>query len=160
MTQYYLYGVAALVLLFLFIIIKLVSHQSYPYYKNPYFISYAERAFYRVLDDIIPPGYYIFCQVSLNSLLKIDRYGKDYWYYLNRIRQKSVDFVIVDAHTFDAQLVIELDDVSHTYPKRIERDALVNEVLTKAKIHFLRIQNAKTYNRAELKEKIRMGLKE
>lgn len=159
MNEYFLLGIAVVVIFVLFIVIKLLSQQSYPYYKNPYFISYAERAFYRVLDKIVPTGYYIFCQVSLNSLLKIDRYGKEYWYYLNKIRQKSVDFVIVDARTFDPRLVIELDDLSHTYQKRKERDELVNEALTKAKIPFLRIQNAKTYNLGELRELIGEKLK-
>jgi len=159
MNEYFLLGIAVVVIFVLFVIIKLLSQQNYPYYKNPYFISYSERAFYRLLDDIVPSGYYIFPQVSLNSLLKIDRYGKEYWYYLNRIKQKSVDFVIVEAHTFDPRLVIELDDLSHTYQKRKERDEMVNEALTKAKIPFLRIQNAKSYSLVELKEQIGAKLK-
>ena len=143
-----IFNLALVVLVFcaIYALFKLFNKKSYPYYKNPHFISYSERAFYKILDEIVPSGFYIFPQVSLNSLLKVDKQGKEYWRYVNKIKQKSVDFVIVAKDSFDPKLVIELDDFSHSYPSRMERDEFVNEALSEAEIKYLRIQGKKSYD--------------
>jgi len=127
---------------------------KYPYYKNPYFISLAERTFFNALLEVVNNEYFIFPQVSLNSLLKIDLKGKDYWTYINKIKQKSVDFVLVNRNNFDPLLVIELDDTSHFLKSRRIRDDFLEDSLTSAKIKYLRIKTQPSYNISELKEAI------
>jgi very-short-patch-repair endonuclease len=144
----------ALFLFLLLILVKLFNKPKYPYYKNPNFISFAEQAFFNVLKIAIEDKYYIFAQVSLNSLLKVDLEGKEYWQYFNKIKQKSVDFVLVDKTNFNPVLVIELDDRSHLLTYRQERDEFLEKSLTNAGIEYLRVRNRSTYNIPELKEVI------
>ena len=160
MSNIYTLGLALLVMLALYVIFILFSQKNkLPYYKNPNFISYSERSFYKILDSLVPQNYYIFPQVSLNSLLKVDKQGKEYWQYINKIKQKSVDFVIVAKDNFDPKLVIELDDFFHNYQSRIERDEFVNEALNEAEIKYLRIKGEKSYNLDKLKIQILEKLK-
>jgi len=142
------------IFLVLIIINKLIFKPKYPYYKNPYFISLAERSFFNILKTIVEDKYYIFSQVSLNSLLKVNMKGKEYWEYVNKIRQKSVDFVLVDKTNFNPILVIELDDRSHALKYRKQRDEFSEESLNNAGIKYLRVKNQSSYNTTELKETI------
>ena len=119
---------------------------DFPYRKNVYFMSQAERDFFHVLQRVVPERFYIFSQVSLNNLLLVDRGRKDYMHHFNRIRQKSVDFVLVDKSSMTTTLAIELDDRSHNYPDRIRRDEMVNEAFRAAGLPLLRITNQRTYD--------------
>lgn len=140
-----------LVIVFLFyLIIRRKIPQTYPYFKNPYFISYAERKFYKVLEQIVSSNYYVFTQVSLGSLLKVDKSGKEYWEYMNKISRKSVDFVIADKTNFDALIVIELDDRSHSLYKRQDRDRFLKEALESANIQLIRFTVKNTYNTVDI----------
>jgi very-short-patch-repair endonuclease len=76
----------------------------------------------------------------------------------NKTSQKSVDFVLVDKKDYSTKLVIELDDASHNFASRIERDALVNTILKNAKIPVLRYPNKRQYNPTELLASIQQTL--
>lgn len=154
MNDIYIYELLFFILIIVLAIIKLILKPKYPYYKNPYFISFAERSFFNILKTIVEDKYYIFPQVSLNSLLKINLHGKEYWKYINKINQKSVDFVLVDKTNFNPVLIIELDDMSHILEYRKQRDEFLEKSLTNAGIKYLRIKNQPSYNIAELKEAI------
>lgn len=136
----------AIVVFLLYLIIRRKLPQKYPYTRNPYFISYAERSFYRILEQVIANKYYIFPQVSLGSLLKVDKQGEEYWAYMNKISRKSIDFVIVDKTSFNALLVIELDDKSHNMYKREDRDAFLKDALNQANIDFIRFPVRSSYS--------------
>lgn len=153
LEKIFFFSLFLLFILILFFIRSLIK-PKYPYYKNPNFISYAERAFFNVLKVAIEDKYYIFAQVSLNSILKVDLEGKEYWQYFNKIKQKSVDFVLVDKTNFDPVLVIELNDRSHQLENRKERDEFLVKALTHAGIEYLTVTNRSSYNTPELKEVI------
>ncbi len=141
-------------LIFIYLIKKIRYKPEYPYDKNPYFISHAERSFLKVLQFIFKVQYYIFSQVSLNRLLKVKQQGKAYWQYLNKINQKSVDFVLVDKTSFEPLLVIELNDHSHKLAERLKRDQFLKEALAMAKLKYLEIPAQSAYNTSEIKRVI------
>ena len=159
MQQVYFYylvflGIALLILF----ILKYLKKSEYPFYKNPKFISPAEREFYMALHRIVPTGHAIFAQISLGQLLKINKHGQEWWKYRNMIDRKTVDFVLVDAHTLDPKLVIELDDRSHETTERQTRDDFVNHALAAAKIPFLRMKCKIAYDEIGLLSEIRKNL--
>jgi very-short-patch-repair endonuclease len=87
-------------------------------------------------------------------LLLVDRGRKDYMHHFNRIRQKSVDFVLVDKSSMTTTLAIELDDRSHNYPDRIRRDEMVNQAFRAAGLPLLRITNQRTYDESTVQHTI------
>ncbi|MDE2589334.1 MAG: DUF2726 domain-containing protein, partial [Patescibacteria group bacterium] len=76
----------------------------------------------------------------------------------NKTSQKSVDFVLVDKKEYSTKLVIELDDYSHTFSHRIERDLLVNDILKNAHIPLLRYPNKRYYNSSDIQAAIQKTL--
>lgn len=129
-----------------------------PYIQKQYFMSNAEKDFFLLLTRIIGERYYIFSQVSLNSLLTVDRQGKEFIHYLNKIRQKSVDFVLVEKNTMRTLLVIELDDRSHLKPERMARDQFVDATFAAAGLKLLRIPNQRQYDSTALSGQINTAL--
>jgi hypothetical protein len=140
-------GVIALIVLIFFKIFYRAG--KFPYYKNRYFISNAERKVFLLLQEIVGEKYYIFPQVSIISLLKVDKNEKDFWIYFNKIRQKSVDFVLADKGSFDPVLAIELNDFTHDRYDRRERDEFVTKAFSDAGMKFV-VLEGKSYTEAEL----------
>ena len=145
-------GLVSLILTVIIVVAKTFVKPIQPYYKNSVFISKAEQSFFKVLRrsyrrEIL----YILSQVALNRLLRTEE--KD-WRYINKISQKSVDFVLVDKITFTPILIIELDDSTHNLPERVLRDSFLNSVLTAVELPFLRIPTKFSYNTNELKKMI------
>lgn len=140
--------------IFFRLLVSQFRNLSYPYYKNPYFISKSEQAFMKVLESIVKDRYYIFCQVNVHSLLKVQKNEKEYWKYMNKIKQKSVDFVIADKESCNPLLVIELDDYSHNFSSRKERDVFINKAFKTAGIPLLRIPTSRYYDMNSLSSEI------
>lgn len=129
-----------------------------PYQKKQYLLSRAEHDFFSILQRLFADQYYIFPQVSLNSVLYVDRRGGEFVHYFNKIRQKSLDFVLADKVYLTPLLVIELDDRSHTAPGRVARDQFVDSALNMAGVRFLRVPNRRVYDVPELERQIRTAL--
>lgn len=129
-----------------------------PYIQKQYFMTNAEKDFFLLLTRIIGDRYYIFSQVSVNSLLTIDRSGKEFIHHLNKIRQKSVDFVLVEKNTMRTLLVIELDDRSHLKPERVARDQFLDAAFAAAGLKLLRIPNQRQYDYSALSQQINAAL--
>ncbi len=68
----------------------------------------------------------------------------------NKIKSKSIDFVIA-THNLKPILCIELDDYTHNYKKRIERDVFINDLFNDINIKLLRIKVQRYYNLEEIK---------
>lgn len=137
----------SLVLLFVFLIIfKWLEKPEFPYYKNPYFLTDAEKSFFRVLQSAVGEQYFICCQVGLNSLIRINKKGREWWVYKGKLGQKSVDFVLLDNNRLEPKIAIELDDSSHLLPSRQKRDEFVDRVMETTGIRLVRIKNQTNYN--------------
>lgn len=82
-----------------------------------------EQKLYSTLLEVLPDNYVVHCQVSLMSLVQPANYRDN-----SRTWAKRMDYVITDKTT-KILAVIELDDSTHRWKKRQERDRYVNEVL-------------------------------
>lgn len=152
----------ALLILYIFLIVlllivfKLFFKPEFPFYKNPYFLTNAEKSFFRVLSSIVSDRYIICCQVGLGSLVRINKKGREWWVHRGRLGQKSLDFVLLDKNTLEPKMAIELDDSSHLLPNRQKRDEFVEKVMEVAGIPLIRIKNQSSYDIQELKNQLKI----
>lgn len=134
------------------------SDGSYPYVSRDSLLRPGERAFLPALRQACGERSLIFAQVQLSKLI-YPRAGIPKWQtYQNKIDRKSVDFVLCDPSTLRVQLVIELDDRTHTREDRKERDDFVNRALAAAGLKLLRIAAAASYRPGELEQQIRSAI--
>lgn len=91
--------------------------------KQSHLATENERKLCFALQKALPPEYMIHSQVSLMALVNPveAKHNSKTW-------AKRMDFVITDKAT-KILAVIELDDSTHHWEKRKERDRYVNEVL-------------------------------
>ena len=129
------------------------GNQLPPVQVNTRFITPAERNFYRVLHGTIGDSAVILMQVSLIQLLYLPGSNRDNplrasW--LNRIRSRSLDFVLLDPVTLRPVVAIELDEPSHATPSRQTRDENVERLLDAAGLPLIRVLSSRTYSTNEL----------
>ncbi|HAS6629936.1 DUF2726 domain-containing protein [Vibrio parahaemolyticus] len=91
--------------------------------KQSHLATENERKLYFALQKALPSEYIIHSQVSLMALVKPVNFKHN-----SRTWAKRMDFVITDKAT-KVLAVIELDDSTHNWKKRQERDQYVNEAL-------------------------------
>ncbi|RZR32029.1 DUF2726 domain-containing protein [Vibrio vulnificus] len=91
--------------------------------KQSHLATENERKMYFALQKALPSDYIIHSQVSLMALVKPVNFKHN-----SRTWAKRMDFVITDKAT-KVLAVIELDDSTHNWKKRQERDQYVNEAL-------------------------------
>jgi len=85
--------------------------------------------------------------------------NKYYYYYFDKIKAKSIDYVLVDKN-FKILLCIELDDYTHKKPNRAKRDIFINKIFNEANVKLLRIEEDLYYNIDRIKEIIENKIKE
>jgi very-short-patch-repair endonuclease len=61
-----------------------------------------------------------------------------------------VDFVVCDPATLRPRVVIELDEPTHARPERQERDEVVEALLEKAGLAYVRVLTSRGYDTREL----------
>lgn len=127
------------------------------YYKpKEYITTKKESIFYNVLLEITNElNYTLFAQVPLYAIVamqdNLDASTKTR--YFNKISSKSIDFVIVDDKC-KILLCIELDDNSHHYKTRIERDKFINKLFEDLNVGLLRYPTYNVYYKDTLKKRI------
>ncbi len=103
--------------------------QFFPYQKK-YLLTKNEYNFYTRLRPIANRyNLQILTKIRLADLVETKKnlsYA-DSNAYFNKIRSKHIDFALVD--NMKVVLLVELDDSSHKYQSRIERDIFVDDVL-------------------------------
>jgi very-short-patch-repair endonuclease len=129
---------------------KLPEESKLPYVRKNWFLTKAETEFFKILEQAIANRYYIFPQVRIIDLLLVKGAGKNRYKYRNKIDRKSVDFVIVGKNNLNPLLAIELDDSSHNYSGRMDRDNFVEKIFKDAGLPLLRVDFRKSYNVPEL----------
>ena len=128
------------------------------YEANRYIITLNELNFYKILLNIAKElNLVLLCQVSLYSIIKTKNKNNKYF---NKIKSKSIDFVIVREKDCKINLCIELDDKSHLYQNRIERDKFINKLFNDLEIPLLRIKSKKFYDEEQIKNIIKKYIKE
>ncbi|TWU54912.1 Topoisomerase DNA binding C4 zinc finger [Rubripirellula tenax] len=124
-----------------------------PYRLRDNFLSAAELAFYRVLEQAVGQTYSINNKVRLWDVLYVPRQD-DSRTYENKISSKHIDFLLCDLTTMQPVLAIELDDASHNRKDRQDRDAFLDGALAAAGLSILHIKAAHTYSIAEAQQQI------
>ena len=114
-------------------------------------MSPAELAFFAVLEPIVRSSYMISSKVRLADLFDV-RQERGQQAAFNKISRKHIDFVLTDYQTSRILCGIELDDSSHNYPDRIERDRFVDELFAEKQLPLLRVPFSWTYHPAVLRE--------
>lgn len=118
-------------------------------------LTRGESAFFPTLQTACAGRSLIFSQVQLCKLIS-PRRGISRWQtYQNKIDRKSVDFVLCNPNSFAIELIIELDDKTHTTEKRKSRDTFLDDALKSANIPILHIAAASTYSPVALERLIR-----
>ena len=122
------------------------------YYSKNYILTKTELNLYKVLLEIAKElNLILLSQVSLYSIIRTKQQNDKYF---NKIKSKSIDFVLIDNKTSEIKICIELDDKSHERPERIERDNFINQLFNDLKIKLLRIKVQPEYNKSEIENQI------
>jgi len=129
------------------------AKSNLPYRLRDNFLSAAELAFYRVLEQSVGPRYSINNKVRLWDVLYVPR-SDESRKFENKISSKHIDFLLCDPTTMTPVLAIELDDASHNRKDRQDRDAFVDQALAAAGLPILRITATRTYSIAEIQQQI------
>ncbi len=123
------------------------------YQKKDYILTQNELKFYKLLKYITDKNnLIIFTQVSLYEILKAKNYSD-----FNRIKSKSIDFVITDINS-KVKICIELDDPTHIREDRQQRDKFINELFRQLDIKLIRVPVQNYYNMQEIEQKIKESL--
>ena len=104
-----------------------------------------EKSFYNEIKEYMyERGLHIITKIRLADLIepKISQYqNKSEWQKdFNKICSKHIDFAIVN-NNMQILFLIELDDSTHSYNDRKERDNFVNIALVNAGYRLLRVYN-------------------
>ncbi|MBX3381043.1 MAG: DUF2726 domain-containing protein [Phycisphaeraceae bacterium] len=134
------------------------SDDSHPYVPRDFLLTPGERAFFPALAQACAHRSLIFPQVQLSKFIYPRAGIPKRQTYQNKIDRKSVDFLLCNPSTLAVELIIELDDKSHTREDRKSRDDFVNNALKAAGIPLLRIPAASNYNPADLEQRIRQAI--
>lgn len=106
----------------------------WPYSAKPPLTEIEQKLYFRLLEAL--PNHIILAQVSLYGILKVE--SKDeYMKYFNKIRSKSLDFVVCEKD-FSIVAAIELDDRSHEREERIKADYEKDTALRSAGVRIIR----------------------
>lgn len=129
-----------------------INYNDY-YIAKTYIMTSNELLFYKALLEVAKElNLILLCQVSLYSIIQArNKYGAAF----NKIKSKSIDFVLVKEKDCKIELCIELDDSTHNYPNRIERDIFINQLFKDLNINLLRIQCEPVYSLNEVRRKIK-----
>lgn len=125
---------------------------GYPYEKEHALFSPAERSLLGVLDMNANGSYRFMGKVRLADIIKVK--GKmnksSRQNAFNRIQSKHVDIVACDPATLIVQFVIELDDSTHSQPKRRNRDDFVDNALKAAGVPVVHVAAKRVYSEQDI----------
>ncbi len=133
-----LLGVSIAFVVVVLVIKALTTKQTptaFPYKKKESILTAYEQQYFRQLEQQYGDRNYILCQVALDRIINTTD-QKNFYTYWNKINKKSIDFVIVDKQTFQTVKLIELNDKSHNYNKRKQRDEFLVKLCESAGIEL------------------------
>jgi len=113
----------------------------------------AENDFFRMLNSAAGDRYFIFPQVHLSAILDEKIKGQNWKAAFKHINGKSVDYVLCDKQTLKPVYAVELDDYTHNYSNRQERDIEVERMFQSAGIPLVRFDNYKTLTENDIAQR-------
>ena len=131
-----------------------VPQSPYSYRAKNFLVTKPEHEFFDVLVSSVGERYYVFPQIHLATILDHKINGQKNNAAFRHINGKSVDYVLCDKVYIKPLLAIELDDRSHEYKNRKERDRIVESILKEAGLPLLRFENHGNFNKEEITQRI------
>lgn len=153
----WIYAVAGIALILFFKWRRGLGRSESPYRKRGPLMTNAERNFLQSLRQVVSETYDIYPQIALGKIIDVENgtgHRRGFW---NRVDRLFVDFVLCDKVNSVPVLVIELDDSSHAFPNRIERDEVVDRALQHAGIPIRHIRALAQYDIASLKQSLALN---
>ena len=127
---------------------------QYPYKLKSSLLSANELDVYKRIKQILPTGTVIIPQVHYIEILDIKDENNQKYTAKNKVDRKSIDFVIFSEDNFSPLLGIELDDRTHEWIDRKEKDYFENGVFNDVGLPLLRIRYSDTNNLENLRSLI------
>ena len=125
---------------------------SLPVSAKRWFFSQSERTlFLSLLKTVEGTPYSIFPNVRLNDIFLIAKSAQDQRGTYARLRDKHVDFLIVEGSDFRPVLALELDGASHDNEVQQFRDEVKNVAFRSAGVPLIRLDAQKYYSPAVLR---------
>lgn len=143
--------------------IQKIDNYNDVYKPKRYITTLNELKFYKVLMEIAEElNLIVFAQVSLYAIIetKKNHDKKIEKYYFDKIKAKSIDFVLVDPENCRIKLCIELDDNTHKRTDRIKRDEFIEKLFKDLEINLYRIPVYQVYYKKTIKQQIVAEMKE
>jgi len=156
--------VAMVFLVLLLIAVKLFEEFNrarkprFEYRRKDCVMTNAEQECYHALVSEMGLDYFFFPQIHLDAIVQPTADRNDRFLAFRHINQKSVDFVACDKKQLRPLFAIELDDKTHSQPKRVERDKEVERILHGAGIPLIRIENRGRFDQKRLAELVQNGM--
>jgi very-short-patch-repair endonuclease len=120
---------------------KVYKNNTYHYELKPLVMTNTEADFFRRLNEVVSERYFVFPQVHLSALFDHRVKGQEWKYAFSHINGKSVDYVLCDKQSLQPMYAIELDDFTHQYRDRIERDSEVERIFKLTQLPLVRFKN-------------------
>lgn len=143
--------------------VQKINNYNEVYKPKRYITTLNELKFYKVLMEIAKElNLIVFAQVSLYAILETRKIPdkKMQKYYFDKIKAKSIDFVLVDPENCRIKLCIELDDSTHNRTDRIKRDEFIEKLFKDLEINLYRIPVYQVYYKNTIKQQIVAEMKE
>ena len=119
-----------------------------PLYEKKAFLTANERTYQEAIQRSLPPGYKLFPQICLASVIQ-KNYNNTFANELFRI----IDFGIFDEN-YTPIVVIEINDSSHYESHRIARDYKVKDLLEQANIPLITLWTSYGINEEYIEKRI------
>lgn len=96
-----------------------VDAGNLPYKRKEQVINSKERSFYQTLSEIFSGyNYVIFPHMQMSELISVTESPK-HWEYLQRLKERTLDMVILEASSFKPVLVFNLQETEAGKSKQI-----------------------------------------
>ena len=136
-----------------------IKKSTYRYFAKNTIMTERENKFFKQLNEILGNKWFIIPQVHLSALLNHKVKGQNWKAAFRHINGKSVDFVLLSKETLRPICAIELDDSTHNYKNRVERDAEVERIFAEAKLPLARFKNPEKLSRQDIVNTIATAIK-
>lgn len=129
---------------------KSQSKPKYSYIAKSHIMTKSEEKCFHILYQIFSEKYYVFPQVHLSKLLNHQVKGQNFYGAFLHINGKSVDFVLCRKADLKPICAIELDDYTHNWDSRKERDSRVEQIFKEARLPLVRIIRPQDMTKQEI----------
>ena len=137
--------------------IKIPPQSSSAGYRlNGPLFSPAERSFLGVLVQAVPDESLVLGKVRVADVITPEKgLSRPKWQSaFNRISAKHFDYVVCDRATLRVLSAVELNDKSHKWKKRVDRDAFLREACTSAGLHLIEFDAKPSYSVVEVRRQL------